>query len=68
MADLLFTAKRDKLGVGGGESSFCFYLEAINEQELSEVKPQSRARCFASYRRSMQRSTPGGGQGWLFKC
>lgn len=35
MADILFTTKRDKLGVGGEEGSFCFYVEAINEQELS---------------------------------
>lgn len=35
VADLLFTAKRDESGVGGGEGYFCFYLEAINDQELS---------------------------------
>ena len=47
VADLLFTAKRDKLGVGGGEVSFCFYLEAINEQEPSWGKTivKSQALC-----------------------
>lgn len=32
---LLLASKRDKLGVGGSKASLCFYLEVINEQELS---------------------------------
>jgi len=62
MTALLFVAGRDKLGVGGGEGYFCFYLEAINEQELSGGKTTAKSQVLQreAHRGASSLLQPGG--------
>lgn len=45
---------------------FAFSLKQLMNENCLEVKPQRRAKCFASYERSLQRSTPARRRGLAF--
>lgn len=66
MTAILFVAERDKSGVGGGEGYFYFYLEAMNEQELSGGKTTAKSR--ALQREAHRGELQAGGMGSCSQC